>query len=401
MKVLYCLPAFFEYRFPFHKRLFEMFENEYYVMYSPLRYQIARKEHLCQEIQKMMGDNAVPYTKEHVFNPKTRKWDLNIKEPRYNRLVPFTPGLYSAIKKVRPDVLITEGYFQWTPIVLLYGLLHRVPVYMGYERTLHTERGCGKLKLWQRKLFNKLLTGFLVNGTETKKYLESIGADSSKIHIGGMCADSDALKSGVAQFRADAGFSAYKSTVLGGELHPEGLCFLFSGNMVTDKGIFQLAEAWIEHLRQHPHDHLVMIGGGPELEAFRTQFGEMPSLHICGPVPYQEIHHYYAIADVFILPTLMDNWSLVVPEAMSCGLPVATSVYNGCYSDLIKEGANGYSFDTHNHEELVSVLDKFHHVSLEEMGRRSAEIEKQFDVEHSTKRVYDAIMDDWLGTHSK
>ena len=26
------------------------------------------------------------------------------------------------IKKVKPDVLITEGFFQWTPLVQLYGL---------------------------------------------------------------------------------------------------------------------------------------------------------------------------------------------------------------------------------------------------------------------------------------
>lgn len=62
----------------------------------------------------------------------------------------------------------------------------------------------------------------------------------------------------------------------------------------------------------------------------------MRSVHFLGKIPYQEVYKYYGIADVFVLPTLEDNWSLVVPEAMSCGLPVATSIYNGCHPELVK-----------------------------------------------------------------
>lgn len=39
----------------------------------------------------------------------------------------------------------------------------------------------------------------------------------------------------------------------------------------------------------------------------------MPSGFFEGRVQYDEIHKYYAIADVYILPTVEDNWSLVVP----------------------------------------------------------------------------------------
>ena len=34
-------------------------------------------------------------------------------------------------------------------------------------------------------------------------------------------------------------------------------------------------------------------------------------------------------ADVFVIATLEDDWSLVVPEAMACGLPILSSLYNG------------------------------------------------------------------------
>lgn len=34
-----------------------------------------------------------------------------------------------------------------------------------------------------------------------------------------------------------------------------------------------------------------------------------------GRMEYDNIYKYYAIADVFLMPTLEDNWCLVVPEA--------------------------------------------------------------------------------------
>ncbi len=48
----------------------------------------------------------------------------------------------------------------------------------------------------------------------------------------------------------------------------------------------------------------------------------MRSVHFLGKIPYQEVYKYYGIADVFVLPTLEDNWSLVVPEAMSSDYPL-------------------------------------------------------------------------------
>ena len=108
--------------------------------------------------------------------------------------------------------------------------------------------------------------------------------------------------------------------------------------------------------------------------------------------PYSDIYKYYAIADVFVIPTIEDNWSLVVPEAMSCGLPVATSIYNGCHTDLIYEGENGITFDTFQQDSIVKALDFFHHHDLNYMGEKSKQIETYFNTENSAQRTFDAIV---------
>lgn len=109
-------------------------------------------------------------------------------------------------------------------------------------------------------------------------------------------------------------------------------------------------------------------------------------------MPYDEIYKYYAIADVYILPTIEDNWSLVIPEAMSCGLPVATSVYNGCHVELIHEGENGITFDTYKQENLINALAYFHQYNLIEMGKKSIEIERTFNTENCAKREFEGMI---------
>jgi glycosyltransferase involved in cell wall biosynthesis len=101
-----------------------------------------------------------------------------------------------------------------------------------------------------------------------------------------------------------------------------------------------------------------------------------------GQVNYNEIYRYYAVADVFVLPTLEDNWSLVIPEAMACGLPVATSIYNGCHVELIHEGENGCVFDTLDESSLLEALAYFHDKDLAKMGQRSVELEKYYMMYH-------------------
>lgn len=386
MKVLYCNPVFFEYRLPFYNELKRLFNNNFYVMYSPMRMRICGKEKFADKVKNELGENALPLFSDHVFDTYSKGFD-RMPDIERGKRIPFTFGLMRAIHKVKPDILITEGYFQWTPLVLLYGTLYHIPVYMGYERTLHTERNTGKLKLLQRKIFNNLLKGFLVNGIETQRYIESLGVASEHIHIGGMSADASFLRNGIASMNVTerAAFKAKHQASNG------GLVFLFVGQIVERKGIKPLLAAWKQHINAHPNDILLLVGGGNQLEECRNEYANVTSIKLLGRVDYNEIYKFYAIADVFINPTIEDNWSLVIPEAMACGLPVATSIYNGCHAELVKKGENGITFDTFDQASLVHALDYFHHQNLEDMGKKSIELEKKFDTEHCAYRVYNAL----------
>lgn len=389
MKVLYCNPVFFEYRLPFYKELVRLFNGNFYVMYSPVRYKICKKEEFCKRIKTELGDNAIELTTDHVFDTNSKKWDV-MPDIEKGKRIPFTHGLFRTINKVKPDVLITEGYFQWTPLVLFYGLTHHIPVHLGYERTLHTERNTGKLKTLQRKLFNKFFAGFLVNGSETRKYLESIGVDAQKIHVGGMSADASFLRNGIASL-SDSEKTRFKSQYI---YDGNGLLYLFVGQIAERKGIRYLLDAWLKHSIVHPNDKLLLVGAGNQLEEFRDKYKDNSSVIFTGCVEYSEIYKFYAIADVFVIPTIEDNWSLVIPEAMACGLPVATSIYNGCYPELVHKDENGITFDTFEQDSIVAALEYFHNQDLKALGEGSVRLEKNFDTQHCATRVYETLIND-------
>ena len=78
----------------------------------------------------------------------------------------------------------------------------------------------------------------------------------------------------------------------------------------------------------------------------------LTNVYFIGKVDYDNLPNYYQSADVFVIPTLEDNWSLVVPEAMASGLPILSSVYNGCYPEYVTED-NGWVFDPLDSSDFV------------------------------------------------
>jgi len=54
-----------------------------------------------------------------------------------------------------------------------------------------------------------------------------------------------------------------------------------------------------------------------------------------GFVSQSQLGPYFVAADVFVMPSLLETWGLVVDEAMHFGLPVVTGSMVGSHQDLI------------------------------------------------------------------
>ncbi len=306
-----------------------------------------------------------------------------------NFVLKWQPGLYRSIKHQRPDVVIVEGFGSWAPMGVLYSLLHHKKLCIFYERTSYIERNTPWFLTLYRRVVGRLANAFLVNGSLTKDYLiNKIGVKHQPITMGCMCADSYMLAKEV------AGFNARQKTELEDSLQlANGLTYLFVGQLVERKGIRQLLQAWQEHTKNYSHDNLLVVGEGCLYEQLQKDYGQMPSVHILGGIEYNQLYKYYAICDIFFMPTLEDNWCLVVPEAMACGKPVGCSIYNGGTCELVKDGKNGYSFDPYDNRSILEALDKFHHVDLEAMGKASLEIGSNYTPDKVARRIYNTCLE--------
>lgn len=202
-----------------------------------------------------------------------------------------------------------------------------------------------------------------------------------------MSADSDGLKKGISSITQEIKVTMRSNLNINGE----GITFLFSGQFIERKGIKYLLNAWIIHSQKYPSDHLILIGGGELLEPLKKEFENKKNIHFIGKILYDEVYKYYAISDVFIIPTLEDNWCLVVPEAMACGMPIACSKYNGGAIDLIKNKENGVIFDPLEQSSILDSLKFFHNKDLKTMGKHSIEIEEYFNTENCANRFFNVI----------
>ena len=71
----------------------------------------------------------------------------------------------------------------------------------------------------------------------------------------------------------------------------------------------------------------------------------------------------------------MDQWGLVVNEAMAAGLPVLVSTGTGCAPDLVREGENGWTFAPEDTTNLAALLARIASGSdRQRLGARSREI---------------------------
>lgn len=378
MKILWISPWFGNYRIPVYDQLNKLCKGSFYLICS----QENTSDLVRQKLKNTLGTNAIIMSGEKRMTMGSEESDF----ANSALVIKKQPGLYKAIKAVNADIIITEGFGGWAPAGIRYAVTHCKKLCMFYERTAYVERNSPKWRSLYRRIVGIPVNHFLINGTLTEEYLNNgLGFKHTPKIKGCMSADSFGLAQAVSSFSMVQKENLQKELKLN-----SGLTFLFVGQIVARKGISELLAVWNQHIKKHPKDNLIVIGKGVLEEKLKQQYTLEDSIHILGAINYDLLYQYYAICDVFIMPTLEDNWCLVIPEAMACGKPVACSIYNGGHYELVQNDINGYKFDPLKEESILETLDKFHKADLVSMGRKSKEIESNFTPDKAAERIFSA-----------
>jgi glycosyltransferase involved in cell wall biosynthesis len=202
----------------------------------------------------------------------------------------------------------------------------------------------GGARLRLRHAILRRADGVLVNGEGGARYIRQFGVPEQRI------------------FRVNQPVDGAMFTATRRQ-RPETDCvrLLFSGMLAEHKGVRPFVDhlhAWARENAAQPIE-IWWLGDGPLrpwLE--RHALPANVSQSFLGAVQYQEVPAIYAQSDVLVLPTLRDEWGLVVNEAMASGLPVLGSIYSQAVEELVEDGRTGWVFDPLLAASTLAALDR-------------------------------------------
>ncbi len=309
---------------------------------------------------------------------------------KYERVLSIPTGLIPALNTFRPDVVIAgsfgpPGYFAW-----IYTRKTGIPYIQWSGSIAARPNGNDRLmRIWQSFLARRARV-CLTYGTSARDYLVDLGVPQTRVVVGVNTVDLTAFQGKKA--RPGRENPTVAPVQLGSALN-----LLCVGSFVPRKGHHQLLEALHQIQDQAGSIFLHLVGTGPDeanLKAQAKRLGLEERVQFWGAQPPEKVPFFYALADVFVFPSLYDVWGLVLNEAMACGLPVIASSLAGATRDLVIDGQNGLVVDPRQVPALADALRSLiGDPNLRaRMGRAAAKtIQKKATLEHSVGAFMRAI----------
>lgn len=284
----------------------------------------------------------------------------------------FNPQIVWELVRNRYDAIVVYGWNSFTDwLVFFTAFLIKTPILLWGENPLNqelTKKGI-KIKLKQgllRWLFRRI-SSFLYIGKENRKFYEYLGVPESKLFFTPYATNNELVLRESARLKSQKAGLRKK---IG--LFEESVVILFVGRFMTKKNPLDLLKAY-ETLTSKPLSQsvsLVFVGEGllrAELENY-TKDKKLENVFFVGFRGKPEIYEYYAIADIFVLPSgVGETWGLVVNEAMCFGLPVIVADIIGCAPDLARPDENGFIFPT---GDLLSLSQKLEDLTRDASKRK-------------------------------
>ena len=220
----------------------------------------------------------------------------------------------------------------------------------------------------------------LVAGTPQAAYAAALGMSPGRVFTPLDVVDNAFFRDGAERARGRGGL---------------GRSFLSVNRFTERKNVGVLVEAYGRYRagaegRGEAPWPLVLVGDGPLRPALERAAG--PGVAFAGFQQVEALPAFYGAAGAYVHPALVDQWGLVVNEAMASGLPVLVSGGAGCAEDLVREGENGFRFDPADAGALAGLLARVAaHPDRPALGRMSERIVAAYTPEAFADGLWAAV----------
>jgi len=338
----------------------------------------------------------------------TMKWDIPLLEGYNYQFLPnlrqrdkvggffslINVSIVSELRKGKFDAIWLHGHGHATNILaLLAARLMGTAVYIRGDTHLGLRRS--RLKKLLRKpvmsfFYRYLCTGCLPVGSRNKAFYQHHGMPEERLFLVPYTVDNDFFLSQSQVYRP-------QREELKAELGlPTGkVLILFASKLLAHKRPYDLLLAYEKLKRTHPATALLFVGAGseePRLQEY-VQHHQVPDVYFLGFQNQTLLPKFFAVADMFVLPSDYESWGLIVNEVMCAGLPVLVTDEVGAVPDLVIHNRNGFVFRAGDVDALTE-----HLASLvrdpdlrEQFGRASLEIISDWDYDKCVQGIRDAL----------
>ncbi|NHN60108.1 MULTISPECIES: glycosyltransferase [Halorussus] len=160
-------------------------------------------------------------------------------------------------------------------------------------------------------------------------------------------------------------------------------CFLTVGRCVSAKSQDTLIRAMAHVRERRPNAHLHILGDGPQFSAHRELVEDLGlGSHVSMPGHVSPVAPYYAGADVFVLPSVIEGMPVTLLEAMAAGLPTVASDIPGV-REVVADVETGVLVPTKSPTALAdAMLDISEPAKRQQMGSDALErVREHFSIE--------------------
>ncbi|MCY4466950.1 MAG: glycosyltransferase family 1 protein [Chloroflexi bacterium] len=190
---------------------------------------------------------------------------------------------------------------------------------------------------------------------------------------------------------AEAFHPRFRSPAMRAEMSqgcPDDTLLVYVGRLSDEKQLEHIRPA----LQQLPNTRLALVGDGPARQRLERFYAGLP-VSFMGYLRGDKLASAYASADIFVFPSRLETFGLVVVEAMAAGLPVVAARVGGV-AEVLREGFNGYTFESGDTGGLVQGIRAIasDREKMRWMGRQARA--------YAETQAWDAIMDELIAEYA-